>query len=63
MRPPFRSRQEVIIHAPLEAVWSFSMNLRKIPEFHPSVFRVEESVLVSLADRGVDLALRGCNHF
>jgi uncharacterized membrane protein len=38
--PPFRSRQEVIIDAPLEAVWSFSMDLSKIPEFHPRVFKV-----------------------
>jgi hypothetical protein len=41
MRPPFRSRQEVIIDAPLEAVWPFSMDLTKIPEFHPRVFKVE----------------------
>ncbi len=26
---------------PLEAVWSFSMDLRKIPEFHPRVFKVD----------------------
>jgi uncharacterized membrane protein len=41
VRPPVRSRQEVIIDAPLEAVWSFSMDLRKIPEFHPRVSKVE----------------------
>jgi hypothetical protein len=41
LRPPFRSKQEVIIHAPLEAVWSFSMDLTKIPEFHPRVFKVD----------------------
>lgn len=41
MRPPFRSKQEVIIDAPLEAVWSFSMGLTKIPEFHPRVFKVD----------------------
>jgi hypothetical protein len=41
LRPPFRSKQEVIIHAPLEAVWSFSMDLTKIPEFHSSVFKVD----------------------
>src|SRR5262245_10747811 len=41
MRPPFRSKQEVIINAPLEAVWSFSMDLKKIPEFHPRVFKVD----------------------
>jgi len=39
--PPFRSMQEVIINAPLEAVWSFSMDLTKIPEFHPRVVKVD----------------------
>ncbi len=37
MQPPFRSRQEVIINASLEAVRSFSMDLKRIPEFHPRV--------------------------
>ena len=41
MRPPFRSKQEVIIDAPLESVWSFSMDLTKIPEFHPRVVKVD----------------------
>jgi hypothetical protein len=41
LRPPFRSKQEVIIDAPLEAVWSFSMDLTKIPEFHPRVLKVD----------------------
>lgn len=41
MRPPFRSKQEVIINAPLEAVWSFSMDLTKIPVFHPRVVKVD----------------------
>ena len=41
MQPPFRSKQEVIINAPLEAVWSFSMELTKIPEFHPRVVKVD----------------------
>ena len=41
MSPPFRSKQEVIINAPLEAVWSFGMDLTKIPEFHPRVFKVD----------------------
>jgi uncharacterized membrane protein len=39
--PPFRSRQEVIIDAPWEAVWSFTMDLTKIPEFHPRVSKVD----------------------
>jgi hypothetical protein len=33
--------QEIVINAPLEAVWSFSMDLTKIPEFHPRVFKVD----------------------
>ncbi|HJZ69806.1 MAG TPA: SRPBCC family protein [Blastocatellia bacterium] len=41
MPPPFRSKQEVLINAPLEAVWSFSMDLTKIPEFHPHVVKVD----------------------
>ena len=41
MQPPFRSKQEVIINAPLEAVWSFNMDLTKIPEFHPRVSKVD----------------------
>ena len=41
MQPPFRSKQEVIINAPLEEVWAFSMDLTKIPEFHPRVVKVD----------------------
>lgn len=41
MRPPFRSRQQVIIRAPLEAVWAYTMDLTKIPEFHPRVVKVD----------------------
>lgn len=41
MPPQFRSMQQVIIHAPLEAVWAFSMDLGRIPEFHPRVFKVD----------------------
>jgi hypothetical protein len=41
LQPPFRSKQEVIINAPLEAVWWFSMDLTKIPEFHPRVVKVD----------------------
>jgi uncharacterized membrane protein len=41
VRPPFRSRQEVTIDAPLETVWAFTMDLTKIPEFHPRVSKVD----------------------
>ena len=41
LQPPFRSKQEIIINVPLEAGWSFSMDLTKIPEFHPRVVNVD----------------------
>ena len=41
MQPPFRSKQAVIIKVPLEAVWSFSMDLTRIPEFPPRVVKVD----------------------
>jgi len=53
MRPPFRSTQAVIINAPLEAVWAFSMDIRKIPEFHPRVVKVELLSGKALREPGV----------
>ena len=44
MRPPFRSKQEVIINAPLETVWAFNMDITKIPTFHPRVVKDIEIV-------------------
>jgi hypothetical protein len=41
MRPPFRSKQEIIINAPLETVWEFGMDITRIPAFHPRVVKVE----------------------
>jgi hypothetical protein len=41
MKPSFRSKQEVIINAPLETVWAFSMDITRIPTFHPRVVKVE----------------------
>ena len=41
MKPPFHSKQEVVINAPLEEVWAFSMDLTKIPTFHPRVVKVD----------------------
>ena len=41
MQPPFRSKQEVVINSSLEAVWSFTMDLTNIPEFHPRVVKVD----------------------
>ena len=53
MRPPFRSKHEVIINAPLEAVWWFSMDLTKIPEFHPRVVKVDLLSGKALREPGV----------
>ncbi len=39
--PPFQSRQEVVIHAPLQAVWDYNQDLTNIAEYHPRVKRVE----------------------
>jgi hypothetical protein len=51
MRAPFRGRQRVTIQAPLEAVWALNMDLRRIPEFHPRVVRVD--VLGATPERSV----------
>ncbi len=53
LQPPFRSKQEVIINAPLEAVWAFSMDLTKIPEFHPRVVKVDLLSGKTLREPGV----------
>jgi hypothetical protein len=41
MKPPFRSKQGIVIDAPLGEVWAFSMDLTKIPSFHPRVVKVD----------------------
>ena len=41
MKPPFQSRQSVIIHAPIESVWEFSQDLSRIAGFHPRVNKVD----------------------
>ncbi len=53
MQPPFRSKQGVIIDAPLEAVWLFTMDLTKIPEFHPRVVKVDLLSGKTLREPGV----------
>lgn len=40
-RPPFQSRQSVVICAPLETVWEFNQDLSKIAEYHPRVSKVD----------------------
>src|SRR6266849_2460695 len=39
--PSFQSKQEVVIHAPLQAVWEFGQDLTKIADYHPRVKRVD----------------------
>jgi hypothetical protein len=41
VRPKFQSRQSVTIHAALEKVWEFGLDLSKIPEYHPRVNKVD----------------------
>ncbi|MEP7265261.1 MAG: SRPBCC family protein, partial [Bacteroidota bacterium] len=41
MKPKFQSKQSVIINATLEKVWEFSLDLSKIPEYHPRVNKVD----------------------
>jgi len=53
MKPPFRSTQAVIVNAPLEAVWAFSVDITKIPEFHPRVVKVELLSGKALREPGV----------
>ena len=51
--PPFQSRQEVVIHAPLQAVWEFGQDLTKIAEYHPRVNRVDLISGKSRREKGV----------
>ena len=53
LQPPFRSKQEVIVNAPLEEVWSYTMDLTKIPEFHPRVVKVDLLSGKTLREPGV----------
>ncbi len=39
--PPFQSRQEVVIHAPLHVVWEFNQDLKNIAAYHPRVKSVD----------------------
>ena len=54
--PPFRSRQQVDIAAPLDAVWSYNMDLTRIPEYHPRVSHVD--LLDGTARREAGVAYR-----
>ncbi len=48
-----RVKAEVIINAPLEKVWEFSMDISKIPEFHPRVKKVDYISGKTIREEGV----------
>ena len=54
--PPFQSRQEVVIHAPLQAVWEFNQDLTNIAAYHPRVERVD--LISGKRQRGKEVAYR-----
>jgi hypothetical protein len=54
--PPFQSRQEVVIHASLQAVWDFNQDLTSIASYHPRVKRVE--LVSGQRQRGKGVAYR-----
>ncbi|MDQ2906963.1 MAG: SRPBCC family protein [Chloroflexota bacterium] len=54
--PPFQSRQEVVIHAPLPVVWEFNQDLTNIAVYHPRVKRVE--LISGKSQRGPGVAYR-----
>src|SRR5437764_14848574 len=54
--PPFQSRQEVVIHAPLQAVWEFGQDLTNIAVCQPRVKRVD--LISGKRERGNGVAYR-----
>jgi hypothetical protein len=54
--PPFQSRQEVVIHAPLQVVWEFNQDLTNIAAYHPRVERVD--LISGKRQRGNGVAYR-----
>src|SRR5215831_15303010 len=54
--PPFQSRQEVVIHAPLRVVWEFHQDLKNIAAYHPRVKRVD--LISGKRQRGNGVAYR-----
>lgn len=54
--PPFQSRQEVVIHASLQAVWEFNQDLMSIAAYHPRVERVD--LISGERQRGEGVAYR-----
>jgi len=54
--PPFQSRQEVVIHAPLQVVWEFNQDFTSIALYHPRVKKVE--LISGKRERGKGVAYR-----
>ena len=54
--PPFQSKQEVVINAPLQAVWEFNQDLTNIAAYHPRVERVD--LISGKRERGNGVAYR-----
>lgn len=54
--PPFQSRQEVVIYAPLQVVWEFNQDLTNIAVYHPEVNRVD--LISGRRQRGNGIAYR-----
>ncbi len=54
--PPFQSRQEVLIYAPLQVVWDFNQDLTNIAVYHPRVKRVD--LISGTRQRGEGVAYR-----
>lgn len=54
--PPFQSRQEVVIHAPLQVVWEFNQDLTNIAVYHPRVKRID--LISGKRQRGNGVAYR-----
>jgi len=52
-RPPFQTRQSIVICAPLQTVWEFNQDLAKIAEYHPRVSKVEFVSGTSKREAGV----------
>jgi hypothetical protein len=53
MKPPFRSKQELVINAPLENVWAFNQDLTNIADYHPRISQVDLLSGKSMREAGV----------
>jgi uncharacterized protein YndB with AHSA1/START domain len=64
MTAPFRSKQVVVIKAPLEEVWEFNLDLAQIERYHPRVGKVD--FVSGTSRRGAGVAyqchLKGSRH-